>query len=335
KNGDIEGAVVTGALTRMTGEDVGMYAIQQGTIDAGGNYTINFTSADFEITPATLDITADAGQNKVYGDPDPVFSYQVAGLKNGDIQGAVVTGALTRMAGEDVGTYAIQPGTIAAGPNYTINFTSADFEITPATLTVTADAGQTKIYGDADPAFTYQYTGLKNGDANTVLTGALARAVGEDVGTYAINQGSLSAGPNYTINFTGADFAITPRTLNITANANQAKVYGSADPVFAYTASNFGNGDNTSILTGALSRAAGEDVGMYAITIGTLDAGMNYVINFTSADFEIAEKVLNVTADAGQGKVFGTADPTLTYQVTGFENGDDETILTGALARAA
>ncbi|WP_268037090.1 MBG domain-containing protein, partial [Algoriphagus sp. PAP.12] len=79
----------------------------------------------FEITKATLDITADAGQSKVYGDPDPVFSYQVAGLKNGDIQGAVVTGALTRMAGDDVGMYAIQQGTIDAGGNYSINFTPA------------------------------------------------------------------------------------------------------------------------------------------------------------------------------------------------------------------
>ncbi|MBN3518964.1 gliding motility-associated C-terminal domain-containing protein [Algoriphagus lutimaris] len=333
KNGDTE-AVITGALIRIAGEDVGNYAIQPGTIDAGSNYTINFNSSDFEITPATLDITADAGQTKVYGEADPVFTYSVSGLKNGDTE-SVISGALIRIAGEDVGLYAIQPGTIDAGSNYTINFISADFEITSATLDITADAGQTKVYGNADPIFTYQVSGLQNGDTEAVLSGLLARAVGEDVGTYAINQGTLDAGSNYTINFTGADFTITPRTLSIVAKPNQAKVYGTADPVFAYTASNFGNGDNTSVLTGALSRVAGEDVGLYAITLGSLDAGSNYIIDFTSADFEIAEKVLDVVADAGQGKVFGTADPVLTYLVSGFENGDDTSVLTGALVRAS
>lgn len=333
KNGDTE-AVVTGALIRTAGEDVGNYAIQPGTIDAGSNYTVNFNSSDFEITTATLDITADAGQTKVYGAADPVFTYSVGGLKNGDTE-SVISGSLIRIAGEDVGMYAIQPGTIDAGSNYTINFNSADFEITPATLGITADAGQTKVYGNADPIFTYQVSGLQNGDTEAVLSGVLARAVGENVGAYAINLGTLDAGSNYTINFTGADFTITPRTLSIVANPNQAKVYGSPDPVLGYTASNFGNGDNTSVLTGALSRVAGEDVGLYAITLGSLDAGSNYIIDFTSADFEIAEKVLDVVADAGQGKVFGTADPVLTYQVSGFENGDDTSILTGALVRAS
>ncbi|WP_166669858.1 MBG domain-containing protein, partial [Algoriphagus zhangzhouensis] len=73
-------------------------------------------------------------------------------------------------------------------------------------LTVTTDPGQTKIYGNGDPVFTYQVTGYQNGDGASILTGALARAAGEDVGTYAINLGTLSAGANYTINYTGADF---------------------------------------------------------------------------------------------------------------------------------
>ncbi|WP_100630289.1 MBG domain-containing protein [Algoriphagus formosus] len=333
ENGDNEN-ILTGVLSRVAGENVGNYTINQGTLDAGSNYTINYTAAEFEITPATLNITADAGQSKVYGNTDPVFSYQAMGFENGDDEG-ILTGALSRVNGENVGTYAINLGTLSAGDNYTINFTGADFVITEKTLILTVDAGQSKVYGDADPAFTYQATGFENGDDVGVLTGVLERAPGENVGIYTINQGTLDAGSNYMINFTGADFTITTRTLNVTANPNQVKVFGSADPVFTYIASNFGNGDNTSILTGTLSRVAGEDVGMYAITLGTLEAGSNYVINFTSADFEIAEKVLNVVADAGQSKVFGTADPVFTYEVTGFEAGDDETILTGALARAS
>ncbi len=45
-----------------------------------------------------------------------------------------------------------------------------------------ADA-KTKVYGDADPALTYQVSGLKNGDtAGAVLNGgSLSRVAGENV----------------------------------------------------------------------------------------------------------------------------------------------------------
>lgn len=55
---------------------------------------------------------------------------------------------------------------------------------------------------------TYTATGFVNGDDQTVLTGALARAAGVAKGTYPITQGTLSAA-NYTISYTGADFIIT------------------------------------------------------------------------------------------------------------------------------
>ena len=75
------------------------------------------------------------------------------------------------------------------------------------------------------------------------MTGALTRAEGETVGTYAIGQGTLTAGDNYEISFIGADFAITAKTLTITGDAGQSKVYGSTDPTFTYEAAGFENED--------------------------------------------------------------------------------------------
>src|SRR5204863_507819 len=91
--------------------------------------------------------------------------------------------------------------------------------ITKATLTVTANP-QTKIYGAGDPTLTYSVTGFVNGDTSSILSGALNRAAGETVagGPYAITQGSLSAGSNYSISFTGANLTITTATLTVTAN---------------------------------------------------------------------------------------------------------------------
>src|SRR5439155_944138 len=104
----------------------------------------------------------------------------------------------------------------------------------------------------------------------SAFTGALGRAAGENVGTYAMTVGSLTAA-NYSITFVSASFTITARPLTVTAVAN-SKVYGPTDPSFAYTN---GLGLPASAFTGALGRAAGENVGTYAMTVGSLTAA-NY-----------------------------------------------------------
>ena len=149
-----------------------------------------------------MTVTADA-KSKIYGDPDPALTYQITA--GSLVTGDSLTGALTRVAGENVGTYAIQQGTLAASANYTLTFVGANLSIGTRALTVTADA-KSKIYGDPDPALTYQITGgsLVTGDS---LTGALTRVAGENVGTYAIQQGTLAASANYTLTFVGADLA--------------------------------------------------------------------------------------------------------------------------------
>ena len=84
--------------------------------------------------------------------------------------------------------------------------------IAKAPLTVTADA-KIKSYGDENPTLTYTAEGLLGGDTLTgALTGALSREEGENVGSYAITPGTLSA-DNYTISFEGADFTIQAKEV--------------------------------------------------------------------------------------------------------------------------
>jgi hypothetical protein len=161
---------------------------------------------------------------------------------------ATFTGHLGRPDGEDVGTYAIGLGSLSES-NYTINYTAADLTINKSSnpalaLQAQADA-QTKIYGQADPALSYQIgnpsvfvnrtvqsydpNGNLHGvtltdNAATALTGGLARLSSEDVGTYGINQGSLSAA-NYVLNYSPANFTITPAPLTIAGLIAQNKVY--------------------------------------------------------------------------------------------------------------
>ena len=110
--------------------------------------------------------------------------------------GKTVTAAGFAIAGTDAGNYIL-----SAQP------TGLSADITPAPLTITADSGQSKEVGAADPELTYTITegSLVAGDA---LTGALTRVAGEGAGSYAIQMGSLSAGDNYDITFIPADFTI-------------------------------------------------------------------------------------------------------------------------------
>src|SRR5439155_832799 len=197
-----------GSLTRAAGEDVGAYAIGQGTL-AAANYSITFVSASFTITAKPLTVTAVAN-SKVFGATDPAFAY----TNSLGLAASAFTGSLTRVAGEDVGTYAIEQGTLAAA-NYSITFVSANFTITAKPLTVTAVANS-KVFGASDPAFVYTNS---LGLPASAFTGSLTRVTGEDVGTYAIEQGTLAAA-NYSITFVSASFTITAKRLTVTAVAN-------------------------------------------------------------------------------------------------------------------
>ena len=57
---------------------------------------------------------------------------------------------------------------------------------------------------------------------------------GENVGSYAIKQGTLSAGSNYALTFVGANLTINARPMTVTADA-KSKTYGDADPALTYT----------------------------------------------------------------------------------------------------
>ncbi len=332
-SGLVAGDSVSGALTRAAGRDVGTYAIGQGSLSAGANYTLSFNAGTLTITPAALTVTAGSG-TKIYGDADPVLGFTAAGLVAGDS----LTGEIKRAAGENAGTYAVEQGSLSAGSNYTLSFNAGTLTITPAVLSVTANA-VSRIYMDEDPELTFTVNGLKRGDsAASALSGALIRAGGEDVGTYAIAQGSLTANANYRLSFTGADFAIRPANLTLAVVAtNLSKIYGDVDPALTYTATGLRGKDSLDkVLAGALSRAGGEDVGSYAINRGSLASiNPNYIISFTPGTLTISPANLSVAA-AMVTRTYGDGDPALTYAVSGLKRGDSAgSVLSGALSRAA
>ncbi|MGQ7871068.1 MBG domain-containing protein, partial [Sunxiuqinia sp. sy24] len=339
-NGDV--IAFTGALSRDAGENVNTYAIRQNTLD-NANYNIAYTSADLTIAQLAVTVTADA-KSKTYGDVDPALTFVSvpavgSPLPNGEV--IAITGALSRDAGETVGTYAIRQNTLD-NANYNIAYTSADLTIGQLPVTVTADA-KSKTYGDLDPTLTFVSvpavgTVLANGELIS-FAGVLDRNTGEDVDTYAIIQNTLD-NANYSIAYTSADLTIGQLAVTVTADA-MSKTYGELDPALTFVSvpavgSPLPNGEVIAF-TGTLSRDAGETVGNYAIRQNTLD-NANYSIAYTSADLTIGQLAVTVTADA-KSKTYGDVDPALTFvsvPAVGSPLPNGEVIaITGALSRDA
>jgi alpha-tubulin suppressor-like RCC1 family protein len=137
------------------------------------------------------------GSGKVFSASSTVpctFEYTYTGI------GITSYGPSTE-APKNAGNYVVTASSTDSSPE---GSSSLPFTIVPKTLTVTSDA-KTKIYGAVDPALTYQSSGLVGADE---ITGSLNRAPGENAGSYSILPGSITAGANYEISYTGANLVV-------------------------------------------------------------------------------------------------------------------------------
>jgi hypothetical protein len=194
-----------------------------------GNYTLTQPTLSANITAKPLTITGLTGNNKVYDRSTAASASGTAALSGVESPDAVsITGTPSfTFASDNVGT-AIGITTTgytlagAAAGNYSLTQPSLSANITAKDLTITA-AAASKASGATDPTLTYSSNGLLDGGS---ITGSLARASGETAGVYPITQGTLSAGGNYSISFTGANFVITG--LRAVADSIQKPSDGSA-----------------------------------------------------------------------------------------------------------
>ncbi|WP_286757343.1 BspA family leucine-rich repeat surface protein, partial [Roseivirga sp. UBA838] len=206
-SGSIVGDDEVVTVSRDAGEAPGTYAINLTDGTDAANYEITAVPGVFTISQRSLTITAQAA-TKTYGDNDPDFAYSITSgsLNTGD----ELSGAVTRVEGEDVGTYALQSSLF--NPNYDISFVSADLTIEKADLTATAD-DQTKYLGEANPELTISYSGFVNGDSKVNITEptiATTATESSPVGTYDITL-TGGAATNYNLNLLNGQLTVEQR----------------------------------------------------------------------------------------------------------------------------
>ncbi|HXD76316.1 MAG TPA: MBG domain-containing protein [Puia sp.] len=191
----------------------GTYAINAAGA-ADPNYTFKYNAGVLTITKASLRITADS-KSMAAGSSLPTFTVSYSGFVNRDDAASLTRQPVittTATAASPAGTYPITASG-ASDPNYAISYSPGTLTISAGTVHITANA-ETKQYGAPDPALTYSVSGLPGGNSGAI-TGSLSRAQGEDAGRYAITIGSLSAGGNYRIDFTGNFLTITKASQQI------------------------------------------------------------------------------------------------------------------------
>jgi hypothetical protein len=158
-------------------------------------------------------------------------------------------------------------------------------------LTVGADP-KTKTYGDADPVFTWRLTGgtLVGGDN---FAGGLTRAAGENAGPHAILQGTLTAGANYNLTYTGADLTISQKSLTVTAD-DKSKTQGLANPPLTARYAGFVSGENTNALTTQVTLNTTADANSPADTTYPITASgaaaANYTISYVTGTLTVVAR---------------------------------------------
>jgi len=223
--------------------------------------------------------------------------------------------------------------TVAMGANFSVLLANATDAVTLNLASraqgITFAALGDKTYGDANfllsatAGSTLNVTFTSQTPSVCTVSGVLASIASAGVCTIQADQ----AGDSIFNAATSAvqSFTVAPKPVTVVAYP-KTKVYGDADPALTYVTVGLVGSD---VLTGTLSRAVGEIVGTYAISLGTL-ANPNYAITFVGANLVITAKPITVTANA-QTKVYGSTDPTLTYTATGLVGTD---VLTCSLSRA-
>ena len=162
-------------------------------------------------------------------------------------------------------------------------------------------------------------TGKETGDNLTVSVSAGSTFDSADVGSRTVTLGALTLGGasagNYKLaasgNQTTATANITVRDLTVKPDSGQRKTFGDADPALTYAYSGEVSGE-TPVFDGALSRGAGEDVGQYDITKGSLepkDSG-----TFKAANYNLVLDTAVVTFEITKGTYGGSA-PTKTVNI--------------------
>lgn len=186
------------------------------------NYDITYINGNLKVGKASLIVKA-KDTSRLYGDPNPEFTYTFIGLLSGDTpENSGITGkpsfSTTATITSNVGNYPIIPsmGTLSSN-KYSFSFEKGTLSITPAPLYVKAD-DKVIFQGGSLPKFTAKITNLKFGD-NPKVSFKVDPKCTNTPGVYEIipTLESFANAKNYMIYYTNGKLYVNPKCGNAKA----------------------------------------------------------------------------------------------------------------------
>ena len=196
----------------------------------GGNYNVS-GSTTFTIDKATITVTPTAGQTTIYGMSDPTLEYNSSGAMAGETPD--FTGALSRKAGKDAGSYEITRGTLKLADNG--SFKAANYELKLADTTVQFTIVPKTLTAEdlefiTDTPITKKYDGTTTCTTAKVQIKDNAKADPNDevptvTGTYAYNSANVTEANKvtFTSDMTSNTNYILPKDLKLEHEASITK----------------------------------------------------------------------------------------------------------------
>jgi autotransporter-associated beta strand protein len=279
--------------------------------------SLNGTQLGEFTVPGSITIYGGTGDNTVLMDrriTNPISVYGGGGnniLEGGGGSNLLVGGSGPNTFLDNGGTNTILggPGRNTLIPGGGTNTFQAAAGTTPLTVTAT-DA--TRLYGAANPAFSFSYSGFLKGDGPGSLRGTLTlttpATAASDTGTYAITPSGLTSG-KYTILFIDGTLTVTPAPLTVTANS-ASRPYGTANPNFTGVVSGVQNNDPVTVSYSTLATSA-SDVGASPINAALSDGGTgklgDYSVTIKPGTLTITPANQTITWATPAPIIYGTA----------------------------
>lgn len=347
-SGQVEGeeVVLEGKLERTSGEDVGEYLFNLGSLKLLDSSTLKKENYELVLTEKYFCITLGELKNVTLNDITQTYNgdeYFLAPIMDGDTivkycDGEVFSeenSTTQRIGKKDVGVYKISVQFYKK--NYDKKVLVATITINPRTLFVTPKINQSGVYGQKPEIdFDYsnevleeipQFSGSLN--VEDLSTGHQTIVLGD---LKPLSNGKFKSG-NYILslkNDNNITFEITKRPLVITPNSKQTKMYGKPDPVYSFSYEKLCYDDEFSSI-GSLKREEGEFVGNFAFLQGDLkftgDTDKNYYMVFNSNPvyFEILKADITIKIK-DKYAYYGEISYNFTYEFidkTNYVSGDD------------
>jgi hypothetical protein len=282
--------------------------------------TITFNAlpnVTYGVSPITLGATASSGL---------AVSYAVTGPATLSSSTLTITGA---------GPVTVTASQAGNGSYSAATPVQQSFTVAPATLTVTAN-NASRVYGAANPAFSYAITNFVNGDTLAVVSGTATEttaAIGTSPnGSYPISFSTKSlTATNYTFTYVNGTLTVSGGAAQtITFGALSGQTYGASPITLGATAS---SGLTVSYSVSGPATLSGSKLTITGTGLVTVTASQAGNGNYAAAtqvqqSFTVNPAVLTVTANNAT-RVYGAANPAFSYAITNFVNGDTLAVVSG------